>query len=154
MDGEVYIYPHHGIPHRGVVDPPRTTTLRLRQPTVRTVLGSRIPRLPISFTRRFSLSYQLPTCTPTLFPYPHHVPPRRLPFIFLSFSIFFRSAPRMNVIFLHRSPINGVSPASELSDESGRIRTNLQASVLEAVRAGNRDRQADPSAGVIGFIES
>lgn len=54
MDGEVYIYPHHGIPHRGVVDPPRTTTLRLRQPTVRTVLGSRIPRLPISFTPRFS----------------------------------------------------------------------------------------------------
>lgn len=38
---------------RGVVDPPRTTTLRLRQPTVRTVLSSRIPRLPISFTPRF-----------------------------------------------------------------------------------------------------
>lgn len=56
MDGEVYIYPHHGIPHRGVVDPPRTTTLRLRQPTVRTVLGSRIPRLPISLAPLFRSS--------------------------------------------------------------------------------------------------
>lgn len=64
MDGEVYIYPHHGIPHRGVVDPPRTTTLRLRQPTVRTVLGSRIPRLPISFTPRSSLFPSNSSCHP------------------------------------------------------------------------------------------
>ena len=122
----MYIYPHHGIPHRGVVDPPRTTTLRLRQPTVRTVLGSRIPRLPISFTPRVFLSLSLSLSffpsTPLLAPqpsflsYPHpsspSPPPRRRTTIFtvthhLSFHFPFRFSfcrGRKTICYSERAP--------------------------------------------------
>lgn len=100
------ISPLRHLPHRGVVDPPRTTTLRLSAAaTVRTVLSSRIPRLPISFTPHFPRTSSSLPCDLTFAPH--------RPFLFILLSSFLPMSP--SILLFVFSRVMQTSRVSECS---------------------------------------
>lgn len=97
-------YPHHGtLSSRGRWSPKDNDLASAAAATVRTVLSSRIPRLPISFTPRFPHSSPRPS---TWLPFPS--PPLSSSFppsLFIRLSIFsWEYDTAENIFFFYREP--------------------------------------------------